>query len=124
MLCGVTYGPEIPRLLKLDWVSRHDRFRKLPSRTAHSVAARLAPDQLLTGKCTSSKAPEKIYQLRNIVKVKRIRKAAKKAARQTYICQIWKSVRSAVCCNKHKLRGIVVKVATRQTKICWFWAFR
>ena len=101
---------EIPHLLKLDWVSRHERFRKLPRRTANSVAARLAPDQLLWGACTSSKAPhgavyapqENVVNLNDIVIKKR--KVAKKGPRQTKICQFWTSRR----CDKHRMGRIAL----------------
>ncbi len=48
-----THVVEVPRLAKMDWVSRHRRFYSLHGRIQDAVTRRMAPDQLMVGTATS-----------------------------------------------------------------------
>ena len=49
-----SYIWEVITLAKMDWVSRHQRFRNLRSRTRNAVMERMSPDMLLQGTRTGS----------------------------------------------------------------------
>ena len=74
-----TYVLEIPSVLAMDWVSRHDRFYELQYRTQQAVAARLSPCQLLQGKCSGIKAkPKSVIKLHD-----------KRRHRQMRLCEMF-----------------------------------
>ena len=82
-----TYVLELPYLAKLDWISRHEQFNKLPRRTANAVALRMSPDLLLKGQSTGVKVrKDEVIKLKDKPKPKQVR-----------ICKLFGG-----CCNHHK----------------------
>ena len=70
-----TYVLEMPSMLRMDWVSRQQRFRELPFRTKEACANRFSPDEVLEGRNTGL-PPQRLPAVivaKDIVKVKRAR---------------------------------------------------
>ena len=71
-----SYLLELPSMLRMDWVSRQQRFQELPFRTQEACAKRFSPDELLRGEneALPPKRLPTVIVAKDIVKTKRVRK--------------------------------------------------
>ena len=74
MASHTTYIIQVQVLPMLDWMTRHDSFYDMHSRTREAIRTRMSPDELICGTLTGTKVdPHEVLVLKNKLKPVQLR---------------------------------------------------